>query len=151
MGVLIISVGAHFSHCGWPSTHKSIQIDTHVSNVLSKTLPYITTFGSVSALSLETTSKNIQTYTHIYIQNMPGAPLLSIVWLRFCTFGARHPSKKHGHKICAFSYVTEKLQPSREKLRRVQLRFRLRGRTFDSGSGQNAPGSAPVRIPAQTN
>ena len=37
---------------------------TCLSDVLSKTLPYGTTFASVSALSPEKSSKDIQTYTH---------------------------------------------------------------------------------------
>ena len=43
---------------------KTTALKTCLSNVLSKTLPYCTTFGSVSALSLENPRK---TYKHICI------------------------------------------------------------------------------------
>ena len=51
----------HYSHVPCPRwEHHYVKIC--LSNVLSMTLPYGTIFGSVSALSLEKSSKNIQAY-----------------------------------------------------------------------------------------
>ena len=49
-----------------PLAGNTTALKTCLSNVLSKTLPYGTTFGSVCAFILEKSSKNMQTYIHIY-------------------------------------------------------------------------------------
>ena len=55
---------------------------------------------------------------------------------------------KHGNKICRFmSDVIRKPAAEPEKIWRVPVSATAPGTHFGSGSGQNAPGSAPVRFP----
>ena len=59
-------------------------LKAYLGNALSKTLTYGTTFGSVIALSLEKSSKNIKAYKHI-----PDKHDLNVFSIHYMTLASR--------------------------------------------------------------
>ena len=93
------------SHTCHPLARITTALKACLSNVLSTTLPYSTILGSLTALTLEKSLKNIHAYKHDLL-----FLFISLAWLRLRAFGAQ-PASESSIIQWSASYFFDALHP----------------------------------------